>query len=336
MYGLGADDLTQVMGIGTLGEIAQGPDGNLYQWVQGVDGLGNPFGFWKQIRRFIKRRVQPFLRKARPFLRTALPIAQTVAPFIPGAGPAVAAGLTVASPLLRQAGVAGYAGFAGDEALDGLGSYTLGEIAQGPDGNLYQWVQGVDGLGNPFGFWRRLRRFLKRRVQPFLRKALPIAQTVAPFIPGVGPAVAAGITAASPFLRQAGVAGYDGLGALYQAPDGSLYQMAGYGGYDGYDGDETLEGLEGDEELGYLAEEELRGYAGDEALEGDEELGYFADDELRGYAGDEALEGDEELGDMDGYLFDPRLSGLEAYVPDAPAGTRPFTGQTPETWRAIW
>lgn len=233
MYGLGADDLTQVMGIGILGEIAQGPDGNLYQWVQGVDGLGNPFGFWRQIQRFIKRRVQPFLRKARPFLRTAL----------------------------------------------------------------------------------------------------PIAQTVAPFIPGVGPAVAAGITAATPILKQAGAAGYDGLGALYQAPDGSLYQMAGY---DGYDGDEALEGLEGDEELGYLAEEELRGYAGDEALEGDEELGYFADDELRGYAGDEALEGDEELGDMDGYVFDPRLSGLEAYVPDVPAGTRPFTGQTPETWRAIW
>jgi hypothetical protein len=347
MYGLGADDLTQVMGIGTLGEVRQGPDGNLYQWVQGVDGLGNPFGFWRALRRFVRRRVQPFLRRA-------LPIAQQAASFIPGVGPAVAAGIRTATPLLRQAGVAGYDGFAGDEALGGLGSYTLGEIAQGPDGNLYQWVQGVDGLGNPFGFWRALRRFVRRRVQPFLRRALPIAQQAASFIPGVGPAVAAGITAASPFLRKAGVAGYGGLGALYQALDGSLYQMAGYDGYAGYDGDEALEG---DDELGYLAEEELRGYAGDEALDGDEELGYFAEDELRGYggyAGDEVLEGDEELGyfaaddelrgyggdeelgDMDGYIFDPRMSGLEAYVPDVPAGTRPFTAQTPETWRAIW
>jgi hypothetical protein len=44
----------------------------------------------------------------------------------------------------------------------------------------------------------------------------------------------------------------------------------------------------------------------------------------------------DELGDTDGYILDQRMSGLEAYVPDQPAGTRAFTAQTPETWRAIW
>lgn len=37
----------------------------------------------------------------------------------------------------------------------GRGQY-LGEIRQGPDGQLYQWVSGIDGLGNPIGFWKPL------------------------------------------------------------------------------------------------------------------------------------------------------------------------------------
>jgi hypothetical protein len=247
------------------------------------------------------------------------------------------------------------AGYDGDEALDGLeaddafsgfagvlpqamGIGALGEVRQGLDGHLYQWEQGVDGLGNPIGFWRKLRRFVKRKARSLVRRALPLAQKFAPMIPGVGPAVAAGIRAATPILRRAGVAGYDGLGALYQAPDGSLYQVAGY------DGDEALDGLEADDELGYFADDdELRGYDGDEALDGleaDDELGYFADDdELRGYAEAEEMAGygeSDEMGDMDGYIPDARMSGMEAYVPDQPAGTRAFTAQTPETWRAIW
>ena len=44
-------------------------------------------------------------------------------------------------------------------------------------------------------------------------------------------------------LKKPGVAGYDGFGALYPAPDGSLYQVQG------------------------LADEELRGFAEDEELE---------------------------------------------------------------------
>jgi hypothetical protein len=45
---LGEDELTQMMGIGRYGEVREGPDGRLYQWVQGIDGLGNPIGFWRE------------------------------------------------------------------------------------------------------------------------------------------------------------------------------------------------------------------------------------------------------------------------------------------------
>jgi len=43
----GPTEMTEIMGIGSyVGEIRQGPDGNLYEWVHGVDGLGNPIGWW--------------------------------------------------------------------------------------------------------------------------------------------------------------------------------------------------------------------------------------------------------------------------------------------------
>src|SRR5689334_22104053 len=99
-----------------------------------------------------------------------------------------------------------------------MGIGYLGEVRQGPDGNLYQYVQGVDGLGNPIGgFWSR--RSEERRVGK--EYTLRIAQRFAQFIPGG----AAALTVATPVLKQAGIAGHEGIGALYQAPDGSLYQQ---------------------------------------------------------------------------------------------------------------
>ena len=44
-----------MMGVGYLGEVRQGPDGNLYQWMQGVDGLGNAIGFWGKLRRLARK-----------------------------------------------------------------------------------------------------------------------------------------------------------------------------------------------------------------------------------------------------------------------------------------
>jgi hypothetical protein len=147
---------------------------------------------------------------------------------------------------------------------------------------------------------------------------------------------------ATPYLRQAGVTGYDGLGALYQAPDGTLYQVQGLAE------DEELRGLAEDEELrgwGLAEDEELRGFAEDEELRGfaeDEELrGFAEDEELRGLAEDEELRGfaeDEELRGLYGYVREDGVSGLDAFVPDQPTDTPWFKppAQPPDLWRPLW
>jgi hypothetical protein len=217
----------------------------------------------------------------------------------------------------------------------GLGYY--GEVRQGPDGNLYQWMEGYDGLGNPVGFWKKLKRLAK--------KALPIAQN---FIPGgtaltllrsapVQNLLRRAVPIARQVAREAGVTGYEGLGALYQAPDGTVYQVQGFAADDelrGFDADEELQGwgLAVDDELdgwglgalyqapdgalyqvqGFADDAELRGFADDE-LRGfeDDELRGFADDELRGFEADEELRGfaaDDELRGFE----DDELRGFEA------------------------
>jgi hypothetical protein len=338
---LSEDELTQVMGLGYVGEVRQGPDGRLYQWVEGIDGLGNPVGSW--LRR-LRRGVQRFVRKA-------MPIAKYVAPFVPGG----AAALTVATPILQRAGVAGgnglgalyeapdgslyqVQGLAEEEELRGLGQEEpaqmmgqgyLGEVRQDLEGNLYQWVEGVDGLGNPVGSW--LKR-LRRGVQRFVRKAMPIAKYVAPFVPGG----AAALTVATPILQRAGVAGGNGLGALYEGPDGSLYQVQGMAE------EEELRGFAEEDELrGFAEEEELRGLDEEEELRGfaeEEELrGFAEDEELRGFAEEEELRGLEQ-----GYVRQDEIRGLEAYLPEQPPRTNWFTpaAQAPRKrtlqWDPLW
>ena len=111
----------------------------------------------------------------------------------------------------------------------GIGNY-VGEIRQGPDGQLYEWVEGVDGLGNPIGFWKGLKKLASGAVKvakqaasgalPILAKFIPgplkgMARRVCNFIPQVGPVVAQVPEAAGPFrmankfcgvLRKAGIA----------------------------------------------------------------------------------------------------------------------------------
>jgi hypothetical protein len=230
-----------------------------------------------------------------------------------------------------------------------MGIGSLGEVRAAPDGQLYQWTAGVDGLGNPVGFWRRLRR-LSRGIRRFARRALPVVSRFAPFIPGIGPAVAAGIQTASPYLRQAGVLGDSGLGALYQSPDGTVYQVQGLAEDDdlrGFGEDEELRGFAEDEELRGLAEDdELRGLDEDEELRGldeDDELrGLTEDEELRGLSEDEELHGiaeEEELRGFDqGYVRENGVDGIDAYVSDQPTGTRWFRppAQPPEMWKPLW
>jgi hypothetical protein len=239
----------------------------------------------------------------------------------------------------------------------------LGEIAEGSDGQLYQWVQGVDGLGGSFGFWRKLAKRLRSAAQ----RALPIARRLAPFVPGAS----AALTAATPFLRQVGVEGISGLGALYEAPDGSMYQVQGIGAGDELDGfaaddelngfaaDDELNGLAADDELnGFGADEELNGFAADDELNGlaaDDELnGFAADDELNGFGADDELNGlaaDEDLngigedelqgiGDddatMNGYVRDG-VSGIDAFERERPPQTPAFApSPSAPMWTPLW
>jgi len=351
MQYLSEDQVSQMMGVGYLGELRQGPDGNLYQYVQGVDGLGNPIGgFWSRVKRLARKTV-----------RRALPYVQQFAPLIPGAGPAVslltsaaipaapavAPVMTPASPPMQapeamptaatapaETATAGW-GIGEDTMTQMMGMGYLGEVRQGPDGNLYQYVQGVDGLGNPIGgFWSKLKRGL--------RSVHRLAQRGASFIPGpYGAAIATGLKTATPLLQKAGVAGYDGLGLLYQAPDGTLYQQV-----QGLNEDEELRGLDEDEELrGIDEDEELRGLSEEEELRGldeDQELrGLDADEELQGFAENEELRGfheDQDMQGIDGYVRQDGMSGLETYVPQEPPQTRwhVASAQAPEVWKPLW
>src|SRR5262245_23352374 len=220
-----------------------------------------------------------------------------------------------------------------DEVATMMGIGYLGEVRRGPDGAAYQWVEGVDGLGNPVGLWRKLRnlrRFARYAVpggaafaigkgllrQPLFRR---LATQALPFVPGVGPAAAAALRYATPLLQRAGVAlpvtapavaapavavpseaapgeaapavaGYGGsLGALYQASDGTPYQVQGFAQ------DEELRGFAEEEELRGLAEEqELRGLGAlYQAPDGTlyQVQGLAEDEELRGLAEEEELRG---------------------------------------------
>jgi hypothetical protein len=299
--------MNHIMGTGYLGETKVGPDGNLYQWVEGIDGLGNPIGFWSKLKKLGKRALRTAAR-----YHPAAQALQTVSRGISGYNGLGAVYQAPDGNLYQMQGLGGVdeEGVGVDDLTQimGLGSY-LGETRVGPDGNVYQWVQGVDGLGNPIGFWKRLKRFAKRVV----RKALPIVQQVAPFIPG-GAVVSSALKTATPFLKRAGIAGYNGLGALYQAPDGTLYQMQGVA-------DDEMAGL-ADEDLQGLADDDIAGFA-------DDDIAGFADDDMSGLAEDEAFQG---------YVQQDGMNGLAAYTPQQPPSTRWFQqpNQAPKIWETPW
>ncbi|NEP86161.1 MAG: hypothetical protein F6K18_04635 [Okeania sp. SIO2C2] len=362
------EDMNQMMGIGQyLGEIRQAPDGNLYQWVEGIDGLGRRGGFWKRAKRRAKKLVKKVARMtpAGQALRL-LPVAKRIARRRARmAGYEGIGGLYEApdGSIYQMQGMGDYEdidGIAASEELYGLseddlteimGIGTLGEIQQGPDGNLYQWtedLEGIDGLGRRRrrrrgGRWKRFKRRFKRGlkkvrggVKKVLRKALPVASTVATFLPLPGArAAAAGIRAATPLLRRAGFAG---LGELYESPDGTLYQMQGIADY------EEIDGLAQEDELEGLGQEyEMEGFADDHDdidgfVEEDDELEGFADDydDIDGLA----EEDEEELEGLgQGYVqHQDNIYGVEGYVPHRPPATRWFKepSQVPKIWEAPW
>jgi hypothetical protein len=102
----------------------------------------------------------------------------------------------------------------------GIGSY-VGEMRQGPDGHLYEWVEGVDGLGNPIGFWKKAFQAAGKFARGALVRLIPgpiktVARNVCGQVNQLGPVAqlvpvaAPYVTAASGFcrvLRGAGIAG---------------------------------------------------------------------------------------------------------------------------------
>jgi len=308
--------MNHMMGAGYLGETRMAPDGNLYQWVEGIDGLGNPIGFWSKLKKLGQKALKTAAR-----YHPAAQALQMVSRGVSGYDGMGALHQAPDGSLYQMQGLGVDEEGMGTDAVTqmmGLGSY-LGETRMGPDGNVYQWVQGIDGLGNPIGFWKKW----KKKLRGFVKKALPIAQKLAPFIPG-GAAV---LTAATPILQQAGVAGYGGLGALYQAPDGTLYQMQGLAA------NEELQGYGEDEDLrGFAEDEEFQGYGEDEAL-----YGYGEDDDLHGSGEDEALYGygeDDDLRGVEGYIRQDGISGFEQYVPQQPPMTPRFAPT--QVWSPPW
>ena len=290
MRNLSEDEASRMMGLEDVGDVYQGADGHLYEWVAGVDGDGEQVGFWQ--------------------------------------------GLSLSDA----------------PALDGLGA-----LYATPDGTVYQ-VQGLgDEEADP-----KARAARKRPGPPpprpgpgarggpprkkggFFKKLLPIAKFASRFIPvpGAGAIVRGGIDVAAKLLKKPGVAGYDGVGALYAAPDGTIYRAQDLAA-------EDLNGLNADDELrGFDADDEPRGLAADDELRGfdaDDELrGFAADDELRGFDEDEALRGsdqDPELRGLEqGYVREDAVSGLDAYVPVQAPATRWFTppSEPPKIWKPLW
>jgi hypothetical protein len=309
---LGEDEVTRIMGLGHLGEVRQAPDGQLYQWIEGVDGLGNPVGFWKKLKR-IASRVAPLVvpggaamkllqyGPVRGLVRRALPFAQSIAPFVPGFGPAAATALRMATPALRQAGIAGYGG--------------LGALYQAPDGTVYQ----MQGLAEE----EELRGLAEEEELRGLAEEEELR--------GLG----ALYQAPDGSLYQVHGLAEDELQGF--AEDEELRGLAEDEELRGLAEDEELRGLAEDEELRGIAEEELQGFAEDEELRG-----YGEDEELRGFAEEEELRGfaeDEELRGLDqGYVREPGVSGFDAYVPAQAPGTRWFTppSQAPELWKPLW
>jgi hypothetical protein len=230
-----------------------------------------------------------------------------------------------------------------NESTRALGPGRPGQIRVGRDGKRYRWVSGKNAAGKVVGFWRRLPpgrpmnrpmpRPMSRMQRPgargrgiagppsgprrkkgggFLRKLLPIAKLASQFIPipGAGAAVRAGLTVASKLMKPRGV---EGLGALYAAPDGTVYQM------------------QGEDELGIVAGiDEMNDFA---AVDEPEVLS----DDVDGFGEEAALSG--LMADGPESLSDPdQVQGVDGYMREQPPRTRLFAepSEPPALWKPLW
>ena len=195
------------LGIGSyVGEIRQGPDGQLYEWVEGVDGLGNPIGFWKGLRKLASGAVKVAKQAASgalPLLAKFIPgplkgVARRVCNFLPQVGPVVSQIPDAAGPFkmaTKFCGVLHKAGIAGPEDLPAQVPVlpNLSHLVPPPVRTTAKAVCGV------------------------VNKLTPIVK----FIPPIRP-YAAGANTICSILQKTGIAGADGL---MEGPDGQLYEV---------------------------------------------------------------------------------------------------------------
>jgi hypothetical protein len=346
MRHLHADDERNLSGFGDVADVHEGPDGNLYEWVEGLSAWGEPVGYWQGL-----SEVGVDARAAEVAGLGALYEASDGSLYqIRGLDEE--AEKEEAEEQADAKAPAGDGG--GDTPKVKMGPGRPGEIRVGPDGKRYRWVLGVGPGGKRTGFWRRLRPRPAggapgaarprpraaagprpgpgrpgaggRKRKPFLKRLLPLAKVAASLIPipGAGQIVKGGLTLADKAFTRKPAAGVHGLGALYQASDGSVYQVQGLA-------DEDLNGLDADDLNGLAADSDLDG-VGAQDFEGVDE---GADIQGWGDAPDARIEGDDAL---DGYVKDAPCCGLHAYVPDQPAETRMFdaTREPPAVWKPTW
>jgi hypothetical protein len=190
-YGMpyGMKDLTQVMGIGSyVGEVRRGPDGQPYQWVEGVDGLGNTIGFWKGLKKLASKAIPlatkfipgigPIIEQVRGTVKgfcTGLPKLGPVVEQSPDIKPVYQIGTKLCS-ILSKAGIAG--------VEDGM--------MQAPDGQLYEVVEGIGESGQVKRYLRPVWMSIPVVIRPrgsrlVAKRGIPAQSTVRaaqPAVPG--------------------------------------------------------------------------------------------------------------------------------------------------------
>jgi len=198
-------DMTRVMGVGSyMGEIREGPDGQLYEWVQGVDGLGNPNGFWKKAFKVVKDVGKGALKVVGnilipPPLRF---IAKKVCNFLPRIGPVVTQIPDARLPFgmaNKFCGVLRRVGIAGPESglMEAPRPIKLPDLSRSVPAPVRGIAKTVCGVVN--------------QLSPIVR-----------FIPPIKP-YAAGASTLCSILKQTGIAGAEG--EIMEAPDGRLYEV---------------------------------------------------------------------------------------------------------------
>ncbi len=193
----GPQDATDMMGIGSyVGEVRRGPDGQAYQWVEGVDGLGNPIGFWKGLRSLVSKAlplakmipgIGPILGAVKPFCQS-LPQLQPVMDQAPGIQPVYQLGTKICKVL-------GKVGIAGAE----------GEIMEAPDGQLYEVVEGIGEPGQARPFRRRVWISIPaviHRGRGHRGMGRPVVTSATPGLAPAGPSVSPMMTTPAGVVRR--------------------------------------------------------------------------------------------------------------------------------------